>query len=142
MRLLALAGLARFHLHPQTMDAHSTKGRFLRTVLAAVFAFMTLFHGPVMTFAKTAPPAPEAARLNQTGHHHHRHGTMPAQRQPADTATLPACNGFGCFVLVEALAVRLPAAFGKPIGTLLPGIAQAMHPADIEPVVPPPRLRV
>jgi len=123
------------------MDARSTNGRFFRIALAVLFAFMTLFHGPVMTFAKPASPPPETTRLNQAGHHHH-HGTMPEQRQPADTATLPACNGVGCFVLIEAFAVRLPAAFSKPIGTLSPGIAPAMRAAEIEPSVPPPRLQV
>jgi len=124
------------------MNARSTNGRFFRIPFAVLFAFMALFHGPVMTFAKSAAPAPETARLSQTGHHHHHHGTMPEQRQSSDTATLPACNGFGCFVLIEAVAARLLPAFSTPIGILSPGIAPAMRSADIEPAVPPPRLQV
>jgi hypothetical protein len=127
----------------QGMNARSTRGRFLRTALAGVFAFMTLFHGPVMTFAKAASGAPESVRIvNADHHHHHHHGAATNEGQPPDSSPLPTCNAFGCFVLVEALPARIAAAFFKPIGTLSPAIVGAMRPAEIEPAVPPPRLQV
>jgi len=39
------------------MRQHRPLSGVLRTALAVAFAFMSLFHGPVMTFANAAPPA-------------------------------------------------------------------------------------
>ena len=114
----------------------------LRTAVAAVFGFMALFHGPVMTFAKAASVAHETVTVDHASHQHHHHGAMPEGRQPFESAALPACNAFGCFVLVESLPVRLPAAVLTPLGALSPGIAQPMRAEDIEPPIPPPRLQV
>ena len=114
----------------------------LRTALAAVFAFMTLFHGPVMTFAK-ASPVHHAMHATQAGHAaHHHHEGMPQREAPADPATIPACFAFGCFVVMESLPVQLPVTLLNLIGGLLPGIARPMRPSDMEPPVPPPRLQV
>ena len=38
-----------------SMRSHRPMNGVLRTVLAVVFGFMSLVHGPVMTFAKAAP---------------------------------------------------------------------------------------
>lgn len=124
------------------MRKHRPMNGLLRTAVAVVFGFMSLLHGPVMTFAMAgAAPAHHAMSGNHTGHHHH--GAAPQDDgQPAEPGTAPVCNAFGCLIAVESLAVRVPATVLEPIGTLAPGIADAMLAADIEPAVPPPRLQV
>jgi len=114
----------------------------LRTAVAVVFGLMSLLHGPVMTFAKpAAAPAHHAMSASHAGHHHH--DTAPQDDpQPAEPGTMPVCYAFGCLIAVESLPVRVPAAVLEPIGTLAPGIANAMLAADVEPAVPPPRLQV
>ena len=110
--------------------------------MAVVFGFMSLLHGPVMTFAMAgAAPTPHAISGSHTGHHHH--GAAPQDdAQPPEHGTVPICNAFGCLIAVESLAVRVPATVLEPIGTLSPGIADALLASDIEPAVPPPRLQV
>jgi hypothetical protein len=113
----------------------------LRTAVAVMFGLMSLLHGPVMTFAKPAAvPAHHAMNASHTGHHHN---TAPQDDpQPVEPGTMPVCYAFGCLIAVESLPVRVPAAVLEPIGTLAPGIANAMLAADVEPAVPPPRLQV
>jgi len=108
------------------------------TAIAVVFGFMSLFHGPVMTFAK-ASPAPAHPMSHHVGHHN----APPAQdSQPAKSDSAPVCYAFGCFIALHAVALRAPAAIFNSIGVLSPALAEALHPADIEPAVPPPRLNV
>lgn len=125
------------------MREHGPISGVLRVAVAAVFGFMALFHGPVMTFAKAASVAHETVTVDHASHQHHQHHSiMPDGQQPLEPAALPACNAFGCFVLVESLPVRLPAEVLTPLGALSPGIAQPMLAADIEPPIPPPRPQV
>ena len=111
----------------------------LRIAVAAVFGFMSLLHGPVMTFAiAAAPPAHHA--MAHAGHHH---DTAPQDdAQPADAGVVPVCNAFGCLIALESLPARVPAASFVPLGAVTPGIASTMRATDIEPATPPPRLRV
>jgi hypothetical protein len=94
-----------------------------------------------MTFAKVPPVSHETVIVDHPSHRHHHHGAMSEERQPAEPAARPACNAFGCFVLVESMLVRLPAAVLEPIGALSPGVGKALLAADIEPAIPPPRLQ-
>jgi hypothetical protein len=113
----------------------------LRAAVAVVFGFMSLLHGPVMTFAMAGAAPAHHAMTSHTDHHHH--GTAPQDdAQPPEPGTVLVCNAFGCLIAVESLAVRVPATMLEPIGTLSPGIADAMLAADIEPAIPPPRLQV
>jgi len=123
------------------MRKHRPTNGLLRTAVAVVFGFMSLLHGPVMTFAMTGTAPVHHAMTSHTGHHHH--GTaLRDEVQPGERAAVPVCNAFGCLIAVEALPLRVPGAILEPIGALAPGIADAMVPADIEPAVPPPRLQV
>ena len=117
----------------------------LRIALATVFGFMSLVHGPVMTFAK-ASPAPAHHDMSARGHHHglhHRDHAMPADSSlPAKPDPAPVCYAFGCFVALDAAALGAPSAILNPIGTLSPAPAAALRAGDIKPAVPPPRLHV
>src|SRR4051794_22002904 len=125
------------------MRGHQPTHGLLRTALAVTFAFMSLFHGPVMTFAQAGSLMHETVGVIQpTPQRHHHHAAVPKEGQPSGPSALPLCNAFGCFVLLEALPVRLAAALLTPIGVLLPGIAKTMFAADIKPAIPPPRLQV
>ncbi len=117
--------------------------RLLRTAMAVVFGFMSLAHGPVMTFAK-ASPAPEhhaAAPASHGGHHQH-HAVPDDQTAPGEHDAAPVCYAFGCFVAVDAAPVRAPAAILHSLGSVSPAPADTMLAGSIEPAVPPPRLHV
>lgn len=116
----------------------------VRTALAVVFGVMSLLHGPVMTFAK-ASPAPAHHAMNSDSHkagHHHHPSAHNQQSAPSIPDTIPVCNALGCFIALESIAIGPPAASLIPIATLSPAAAQAMVPAYLDPVVPPPRLQV
>jgi|SRR5688572_19150888 hypothetical protein len=121
------------------IPAMRTRGRgLLRTAIAVVFGFMSLVHGPVMTFAK-ASPAP-AQHVNPHGAHHH---PTPAQDSlPVQPDSAPVCYAFGCFTALDAVAVAAPTAILNPIGALLPARTKALRAGNIEPAVPPPRHQV
>ena len=116
-----------------------TPGRgLLRTAMAVVFGFMSLVHGPVMTFAKAGP-----APAHHASHHGAHHQAAPADDyNPRRRNSPPACYAFGCFIALDAVALRAPAAILNPIGALSPAPAGALLAEDIEPAVPPPRLHV
>jgi hypothetical protein len=111
----------------------------LRTALAVVFGFMSLLHGPVMTFAKAGP-----APAHHASHHgaHQHHAPPPESSLPATPDSTPVCYAFGCFIALDAVALRAPAAILNPIGAVSPAPADTLLAGDIEPAVPPPRLRV
>src|SRR5438045_621230 len=116
--------------------------RLLRTAIAVVFGFMSLAHGPVMTFAKAAPaPVTQAmstGRPHHGAHSDHRHHTVPAANQAP--ASAPICYAFGCFIALDALAQGAPPAGFTPMGVLFPAPAAVLRAGHIEPAVPPPRL--
>ena len=121
-----------------------THGRgLLRTAIAVVFGFMSLVHGPVMTFAKAAP-APAHHVMNAGGRIMAIITTITPRLSidpsPAEPASAPVCYAFGCFIALDAVAPGAPAASLNPIGTLFPAPAAALLAGDIEPAVPPPRL--
>ena len=123
-----------------------THGRgVLRTVLAVVFGFMSLVHGPVMTFAKAAPaPAHHFIDVGAPHHGanlHHDHHTAPSDNPaPAEPASAPVCYAFGCFIALDAVALAAPVAILNPIGRVSSALADTLLAADVEPAVPPPRL--
>ena len=121
-----------------------TNGRgLLRTAIAVVFGFMSLVHGPVMTFAKGAPARAHHV-MNAGGPHHginHDHHAAPVDSpSPTEPASAPVCYAFGCFIGLDAVALGAPAASLSPIGTLFPAPAAVLCAGDIEPAVPPPRI--
>ena len=122
------------------MARMSTRAKgLLRTAIAVVFGFMSLVHGPVMTFAK-ASAAPAYPVSHHGAHHHHAAPMQDMQTAKPDSA--PVCSAFGCFIALDAVPLRTPATILNPIGALLPAPTDALRPEDIEPSVPPPRLRV
>lgn len=114
----------------------------VRTAIAVVFGFMSLVHGPVMTFANASPATVNHA-INTGGSHpdshsHHHHHSAPADNQTP--ASAPVCYAFGCFISLGALAQGAPPVSVISIGALLPAPAAVLLAGDIEPAVPPPRL--
>ena len=116
-----------------------TRGRgLLRTAMAVVFGFMSLVYCPVMTFAKASP-----APAHHVSHHGAHHQAPPGRdSQPVQPDSAPVCNPFGCFIALDAVALRAPAAILNPIGALLPARTDILRAGEIEPAVPPPRLHV
>ena len=116
-----------------------TRGRgLLHTAMAVVFGFMSLMHGPVMTFAKAGPAS---AHVSHHGADHH-HAAPAEDPSPATPASAPVCYAFGCFIALDVAPLVAPAAVLNPIGALSPAAVTALHAGDIEPAVPPPRLHV
>lgn len=115
----------------------------IRLALAMAFGFMSLGHGPIMTFAHAgkAEGAPAAA-----AHHHgaaashHGHDATDADGHPAATEQTEVCNAFGCFITVGVIAIEPPPQALLPIGKLAPPPSPAALPAFTEPADPPPRL--
>jgi len=130
--------LAGVDLAPHMVPMRAPGRGFLRTAMAVVFGFMSLMHGPVMTFAKASPAS---AHVSHHGADHH-HAAPAEDPSPAKPASAPVCYAFGCFIALDAVPLRAPAAVLNPIGALSSAAAAALHAGDIEPAVPPPRLHV
>lgn len=113
--------------------------RLLRIALAAVFGFMSLVHGPVMTFAKATPAS--AHHVSPHGAHHH-HAAPANDAQPAKPDAPPVCYAYGCFIALDSVPLRAPLAILNRIGALSPAPAAALRAGNIEPAVPPPRFFV
>jgi hypothetical protein len=138
---------------------------WLRVAVAIAFGFMSLGHGPVMTFAHAASHGhgnaaaaghqPADATHASHGHRHHAvaDAAPAADCHDQDTTAEPAlpashgpehdaapCNAFGCFVSVAAPGVIAPAVSARLLGRLKPLPPKTISPAFAEPVDPPPRL--
>jgi len=121
-----------------------TAGRCLRVAIAMAFGFMSLGHGPIMSFAHAAKPdavthAP-AHQHGATGHAHHDHGAAGTVDHAAAADETTGCNAFGCFITVGAAGIEPPPQAMMPIGKLLPPLAPASLPIFPDPADPPPRL--
>jgi hypothetical protein len=139
------------------MGSLRATGRWLRIAVAMAFGFMSLGHGPVMTFAHAgAHPgahagAPEIHKHVHTdapqhhgamhGHHHDGHQTLPEQPgDPMDSGDHAVCNAFGCFITVSPALVSAPTVSWLVLGKLAPPSPGTGAPALSEPTDPPPRL--
>ena len=130
--------LAAVELAPYIALMRTPARGLLRSAMAVVFGFMSLVHGPVMTFAKASP-----ATAHVSHHNADHHPAAPAEDpSPATPASAPVCYAFGCFIALDAVPLGAPAAVLNPIGALWPTPAAALHAGNIEPAVPPPRLHV
>ena len=140
--LPALAKVARGP-HMAHMRQANPTGALLRTAVAVMFGFMSLWHGPIMSFAKANPDAAHQV-TSADGHatHHHHSTAHDQQSAPSTPNAVPVCYALGCFVALESLAFHSPVAALIPIGTLSLAPTHAMAPADPDPADPPPRLRV
>ena len=115
-----------------------------RIVIAVVFGFMSLGHGPLMTFAHArAAPVQHHMISNEHAHAHHQ-PAAGADHQPAPLTPGMAtvCYGVGCFVSLASPAIGAPAASLTLVGKLSPAVACVIVAAPAEPVDPPPRLQV
>ncbi|MGH6768164.1 MAG: hypothetical protein ACRECO_03975 [Xanthobacteraceae bacterium] len=126
----------------------------MRLILAALFAVMSLVHGPLMSFARAsmAPLHHQGDVTTPHGAHHHPSHTGSMHEQAADrdtgvpdpgAATMPApCYAIGCFTaLTPTVTGPLPTA-AILLGQLLPTLGRNMIPEEPDPAVPPPRLQV
>ena len=112
--------------------------------MAVVFGFMSLVHGPVMTFAHANPAgahsSSNAVGQHRAAHHHHDSTSPAASPFPAEPQSPTVCYAFGCFIALGVVALNAPVAIRNPIGELFPAPAPALLASDIEPAIPPPRL--
>jgi hypothetical protein len=119
-----------------------TAKTLLRAAFAALFGFVSLAHGPVMTFAQAqaAPmhrhdPAPAPAAS-----HHHHHADTVADRQALPPLPDTICHALACFTSLGSPAVASPDWVRVPLGQLFPAVARVLTPATADPADPPPRL--
>ena len=124
------------------MGCNRPAPRLVRAVLAVVFGFMSLFHGPIMALAKSDLGATHHAMsaADHAGHHHHQPDSDPPPDRAMPSA-IPACSGIGCFVALESLATGAPTRNPRLFGMVSPGNADALTTTYLEPAVPPPRLQ-
>lgn len=119
-----------------------------RIVIAVLFGFMSLAHGPAMAFAQEK--APQAIQHQPSAQHMSHRGAMASHDAPdhhrhhADTLTAGAaalCYGIGCFVVMAPLPAGAPASDLIELQELVPAPAHAFVSAEPDPSVPPPRLQ-
>lgn len=120
----------------------------LRAAFAVVFAFVSLAHGPVMTFAQ----AHGGALHHQDRHHQdhaeagaaaHLHGHHGVNADARSVPPLPdaICYSVGCFASLASPVAGDPDVIRTPAGKLLPPAVRALLPATMDPAEPPPRLQ-
>ena len=129
--------------HMACMHLGQPANALVRTAVAVVFGFMSLWHGPIMSFAKANPDA--AHHVVNAGDDiakHHHPAAHEQQSAPSVPDVVPVCYALGCFVALESLAIDAPVANLTAIGTLSPAPAHAMVPAYLGPANPPPRRQV
>jgi len=116
--------------------------------MAMVFGFMSLGHGPVMSFAKADDMAAHSMHGHSAAHHHAMAAehAMPADETAPGTASpdvSPAgCQAFGCFVLMSPACVAAATVIAILLDTLAPQPVEQIVPAAQEPADPPPRPQV
>jgi hypothetical protein len=126
--------------------------RTLRVILAVVFGFMSLSHGPVMAFAKAHTPASDrAANAAPTADHHdhsrHHRSTARSLADQQNDLALGAnegaaiCYSAGCFVAVAPLLAVAPSSLLFLLEQLSAAPARPLAPNAPDPLVPPPRLQ-
>src|SRR4051794_35006730 len=96
------------------MRSKASANAVVRTFLAVIFGFMSLFHAPIMASANAVSPAAhhhlaksDAHATDQHMRHHVYHGQ---QSTPAVPDAVPSCYGIGCFVVLEIVVAGPPAA--------------------------------
>jgi hypothetical protein len=126
------------------MTRFRTPGRWFRIAIAVAFGFMSLGHGPIMTFAHAAKPIPASHDgIHAVAHHDHagHHQTADAEDDSQAAAhEFMVCNAFGCFVTVAAPPVNAPSQQTASLGKLSPAALQPGLATSLEPADPPPRL--
>lgn len=115
----------------------------LRAAFAAMFAFVSLAHGPVMTFAQAHGAVyhqhHQVAAAHGQGHHHH---DVDVDAQSSPPASDAICFAVGCFASLASPAADNPDVIRTLAGKLSPPIVRALLPATMDPADPPPRLQV
>lgn len=129
------------------MKPARTAGRCLRVAIAMAFGFMSLGHGPIMSFAHAKPVTAAHSSAHAPAHQHgatadaqHDHDAAGASHDGDAADQTTGCNAFGCFITVGAADIVPPPQAMMPIGKLLPPLAPASLPIFTEPADPPPRL--
>jgi hypothetical protein len=117
----------------------------LRLAFVAIFAFVSLIHGPAMAMAVAAgsPHAVHTMGVSNT-HHHHDHGApgtpdeQLANEMPADGALCPM---LGCSMALGPTAPQAAITW-RAIGRIEARPFLALRAVISEPADPPPRLSV
>jgi hypothetical protein len=125
-----------------------TRRPLLHLVIALAFGFMSLGHGPVMTFAKADDLSSHTTQSHSAAHHY----AMPAPgdaiqsdadgQAPDEQTSHASCQAFGCFVLMSPACVAAATVIAILLDTLAPQPEDQTVPATPEPTDPPPRPQV
>jgi hypothetical protein len=115
-----------------------------RIVLAVVFGFMSLGHGPLMAFAHARAAPVQHHMIGDEQAHAHHQPAAEGYHQPAPSThgMATACYAVGCFVSLASPEIGAPALNLTLVGKLSPAVARVIVVAPAEPVDPPPRLQV
>jgi hypothetical protein len=127
------------------MTRFRTPGRWFRIAIAVAFGFMSLGHGPIMTFAHAGQHGPTShdRAIHASGHHNHAGHHQTADAEDGGQAAvheLMVCNAFGCFVTVAVPPVNAPSQQTATLGKLSPSAPRPGLATSLEPADPPPRL--
>jgi hypothetical protein len=137
-------GMTGSHIPSMRSLRHSSVR--LRLAFVAIFAFVSLIHGPAMAMAVAAgsPQAVHTMGVSNTHHHHHDHGAQgapaeqPANEMPADGALCPM---LGCSMALGPATPRAAVTW-LAIGRIEARPFLALRAVVSEPADPPPRLPV
>ena len=116
--------------------------RAIRFCFVALFAAVSLLHGPVMTFAGTQAQAAPPAAMHERDHHHAGADTPqdPARHEHGKGGQA-GCNAFACFLAVAPDAATARHLHAVLLGVLAAAPAPPVTTRDAEPATPPPRLQ-
>lgn len=124
-----------------------TANALARMILALVFGFMSLAHGPVMTFAKASSPSAVHDLASGPPSSHHHHAAPQALGELDDEQLVPrphqgpaTCYSAGCFVAVASIPIRAPTTHLCVLERMRAAPPDALVSVIIDPLVPPPRL--
>ena len=132
------AGNLPGHGYMAFMRSNRSAAALRRIVLAVVFGFMSLGHGPLMAFAhaRAAPVQHHMISDEQTHANHHPAAGAFHQPMPMTPGMAAACYAVGCFVSLASHTIAVPAASLTPVGKLSPAASRTIVATPVEPADP------
>jgi hypothetical protein len=132
------------------MERMRTATRYLRLVVAGLFALLSPLQAPAMVFAWAGAAVPSHHATLASSHpehtvHHHSHpqtsDVTDGQDLTGDIHGAPLCHSVGCCTGLAAIDVGAPTTIYLSLGLLDAAPEAALVPASPDPADPPPRLQ-